>query len=543
MILAEGSVVIAKANQELRTQVQQLQADQRRQTEVLNGLLTDAAFGLPTTVLNDSVPSGQTFLDLLDLPGHYSRLIGNLCEPYANEQGRLSILAPTILTTRGALIESIERQLSRPNEYDLNAAYAYLNVAMSRVSEAKRRGVAIDSAGRILKRSIETIFHCELSGLRDNLPAYLKDPVPIVSNRTMGLMDDLQNRRAIVFRGRLFDFAGHQIQDMQVPRDHLPATVLVANAMNTSKELDDLPSQGNIPRLLKQEIKERKPFEQNVEPVHSKVLPSSSKEFGTQSSSVTVPLTPAITNLGKRKDNHFDGPSPTPALAQGLVLMPDGDVLHPFAPQSYMWDDLWREQDGAAQFVVVAKRHEKEQVAEADKAAVREVCTFFIRMKLHTSLFKQKVDWRYPGSRLTDVLDKANRKAANSALAAPARKSSTQRHRSSAGLGRDSLVPRTGLAVEWNLEIDSSWVWNDNQDGATKSDPQLLTRLLQEACYLPDESDYLTKGKAVLPIDMLSSTYKRFLKGGKGKGKASKVNPDGYLKEHHVPLRKPSSTC
>ena len=123
-----------------------------------------------------------------------------------------------------------------------------------------------------------------------------------------------------------------------------------------------------------------------------------------------------------------------------------------------MWDDLWLEQDGAAQFVFVAKRHEKEQVAEADKAAVRQVCTFFIRMKMQTSLFQQKVDWRYPGSRLTDVLDKANRKAANSALAAPARKSSKQQRRSSAGLGRDSSEPRTGLAVEWNLEIGFSWV-------------------------------------------------------------------------------------
>jgi hypothetical protein len=29
--------------------------------------------------------------------------------------------------------------------------------------------------------------------------------------------------------------------------------------------------------------------------------------------------------------------------------------------------------------------------------------------------------------------------------------------------------------------------------------------------HLPGESDYLTEGKAVLPIDMLSSTNKRFL--------------------------------
>ena len=194
MILAEENVVMAKANQELRAQVQQLQADQRRQTEILNGLLTNTDFGLPTTVLNDAVPSGQALLDLLDLPGHYARLVGNLREPPANEQGRLSILAPTTLATRGDLIESIERQLSRPNEYDLNAANAYLNVAMSRASEAKRRGMAVYGPGRIPKRSIETIFRCEPSGLRNNLPSYLKAPVPIASNLTVGLMDDLQNR-------------------------------------------------------------------------------------------------------------------------------------------------------------------------------------------------------------------------------------------------------------------------------------------------------------------------------------------------------------
>jgi hypothetical protein len=117
----------------------------------------------------------------------------------------------------------------------------------------------------------------------------------------------------------------------------------MANAMNTSKELDDLLSQGDIPRLLNQELKERKLLRQSFEPVHSKVLPSSSKEFSTQSSSVTVPPTPASINRGKRKDDHLNSPSPTPVLAQGLVPMPNGDVLHPFAPQSYMWDDLWLE--------------------------------------------------------------------------------------------------------------------------------------------------------------------------------------------------------
>jgi hypothetical protein len=71
MILAEENVVMAKVNQELRAQVQQLQENQRRQTEVLSGLLTSTDSGLPTTVLNDAMPSGQALLDLLDLPGNY----------------------------------------------------------------------------------------------------------------------------------------------------------------------------------------------------------------------------------------------------------------------------------------------------------------------------------------------------------------------------------------------------------------------------------------------------------------------------------------
>jgi hypothetical protein len=59
MILAEENVVMAIANQELCAQVQQLQDKQRRQTEVLNSLLTSTDFGLPTTVLNDAMQSGH----------------------------------------------------------------------------------------------------------------------------------------------------------------------------------------------------------------------------------------------------------------------------------------------------------------------------------------------------------------------------------------------------------------------------------------------------------------------------------------------------
>jgi hypothetical protein len=92
MILAEENVVMARTNQELRAQVEQLPENQRRQTEVLSGFLTSTDFGLSTMVLNDAMPSGQALLDLLDLPGNYSRLIGNLREPYVNEKGKLSIL-------------------------------------------------------------------------------------------------------------------------------------------------------------------------------------------------------------------------------------------------------------------------------------------------------------------------------------------------------------------------------------------------------------------------------------------------------------------
>jgi hypothetical protein len=77
-------------------------------------VFTNADFGLSSTVLLDALPSGQALLGLLDLPGTYSRLIGGLREPIANSKGLLSILARTTVATRGDLIDSIERQLSRP---------------------------------------------------------------------------------------------------------------------------------------------------------------------------------------------------------------------------------------------------------------------------------------------------------------------------------------------------------------------------------------------------------------------------------------------
>ena len=76
MILAEENVVLAKANSELSEAMNRQNNRQRKQTEILSGLLTTTDFGLPSTVLQEAVPNSQALLDLLNLPGIYSRLIG-----------------------------------------------------------------------------------------------------------------------------------------------------------------------------------------------------------------------------------------------------------------------------------------------------------------------------------------------------------------------------------------------------------------------------------------------------------------------------------
>ncbi len=73
------------------------------------------------------------------------------------------------------------------------------------------------------------------------------------------------------------------------------------------------------------------------------------------------------------------------------------------------------------------------------------------------------------------------------------------KRRSSAGIGREASDSLPGLTIEWN------------QKGATMNDPKLLTRLLQKKKLLHDEDDYLAEGKKVLPVDALSSAYKKFL--------------------------------
>ncbi len=113
------------------------------------------------------------------------------------------------------------------------------------------------------------------------------------------------------------------------------------------------------------------------------------------------------------------------------------------------------------------------------------------------------------------------------------------------GIGRDLPDALPGLAVKWNVETESSSVWNDNQ--AANNDPELLTRLLQQSFYLPDKFDVLAEGKKVVPIEVLATTYKICFdrnnpppvsitsKGDKNKGKGKYGMPGGNQKSRWPP--------
>ncbi len=94
MIIAEEIVVLAKANAELSARMLELNGRQRKQTEVLGDILTSTDFGSTLTVLPKAIPSEQALLELLDLPGTYSRLIDELREPIAKDKGSTTELRP-----------------------------------------------------------------------------------------------------------------------------------------------------------------------------------------------------------------------------------------------------------------------------------------------------------------------------------------------------------------------------------------------------------------------------------------------------------------
>ncbi len=114
---------------------------------------------------------------------------------------------------------------------------------------------------------------------------------------------------------------------MQVAPDPYPATVLMANAMNTSAALTDLLRQGDIPRLLNQELKNYKPV-QKVDKSRSSA--DSTRKTADSSSSAKAeprkqpdPLTPAYdpsayvpdygTSRGEKRT------IPIPRSRQGIV--------------------------------------------------------------------------------------------------------------------------------------------------------------------------------------------------------------------------------
>ncbi len=175
---------------------------------------------------------------------------------------------------------------------------------------------------------------------------------------------------------------------------------------------------------------------------------------------------------------------------------------------------------------------------------------FFLKIKLNTRCYQQQVGWANPSTRIKQVLDAASKGAL--APAAPVRKGSKQHRRSTSGAIRSSSEPLPGLAIEWNTEAKTAWVWKDNQEGAAKADPWLFTKLLQKADIIPAEGDYITQGKKVLPLGVLSNTCKKHYlvstpypyafpyKGGKGKGKDGK-GKDGKGKGRKEPAQASSS--
>ena len=121
----------------------------------------------------------------------------------------------------------------------------------------------------------------------------------------------------------------------------------MVNAMNTSAELSELLRRGDTPRLLNQELKERVPAKNpfDFQPQYSssgsiqiekRARPDfkpGTADLNVSSSNDSAPT--EGTNRGeKRKETRDDIPSPSLTLAVGLGPMPNGEVLHPFAPQN-----------------------------------------------------------------------------------------------------------------------------------------------------------------------------------------------------------------
>jgi hypothetical protein len=192
----------------------------------------------------------------------------------------------------------------------------------------------------------------------------------------------------------------------------------------------------DIPRLLNQELRERKQHKKAAEPPPKVVASSSGKTtarlgFGSSSNAFDPGASDPWSepNRGeKRKDGHSDTPSPSTTLAQGLPPMLDGDVLHPFCPQGVAWDDLWLEQDQGNDLRVFVNGLRDKLVHDADKQAVSEVASFIMLLKKNIRAFQHKVDWKNPSSRVRTVIDRASRATAPIVASTPPLKSRVSSH-------------------------------------------------------------------------------------------------------------------
>jgi hypothetical protein len=149
--------------------------------------------------------------------------------------------------------------------------------------------------------------------------------------------------------------------------------------------------------------------------------------------STPAPLTSGLSRVGEKSvKTGIAAPLRliSTTLAQGLSPMLDGDVLHPFCQQSVAWDDLWLEQDHGSDLRVFVNGLRDKLENDADVQAVSEVGNFIMLLKRNTRAFQHKVDWKNPSSRVRTVID-----------------------------------------------------W----EGAAKSDPELLARLLQQSGWLHDK--------------------------------------------------------
>jgi hypothetical protein len=184
-------------------------------------------------------------------------------------------------------------------------------------------------------------------------------------------------------------------------------------------------------------LRERKQHKKAAEPL-PKVVASTSEKTTTRLgfSSSSNAFEPGASdprsepNRGeKHKDRHSDTPSPSTTLAQGLSPMLDGDVLHPFCPQSVAWDDLWLEQDHGNDLRVFVNGLRDKLVHDADKQALSEVASFIMLLKKNTRSFQHKVDWKNSSSRVRTVIDRASRATATIVASTPARKQGKQPRR------------------------------------------------------------------------------------------------------------------